>query len=98
MYYNSNTFIYHNGQIVKAADIKIDLYGQTLHYGYGVFEGIRSYKTATGKTKIFKEKEHLERLKDSAQALNLPYKFSSDELIRASYEVLSRNSLQDAYI
>ena len=98
MYYNSNTFIYHNGQIVKAADIKIDLYSQTLHYGYGVFEGIRSYKTASGKTKIFKENEHFERLKNSADALNLPYPWTAEELIEATYEVLERNNLSDAYI
>ncbi|MEP6926666.1 MAG: branched-chain amino acid aminotransferase, partial [Ginsengibacter sp.] len=66
MYYNENIFIYLNGEIVKAGEAKIDLYTQTLHYGYGVFEGIRSYKTAAGKTKIFKEVEHFERLKNSA--------------------------------
>ncbi|HEY8658303.1 MAG TPA: branched-chain amino acid transaminase [Hanamia sp.] len=98
MYYNENTFIYLNGEIVKAADAKTDLYSQTLHYGYGVFEGIRSYKTASGETKIFKEVEHFERLKNSAEALNLPYPWTVDELIRASYEVLSLNNLQDAYI
>lgn len=98
MYYNENTFIYLNGEIVKASQAKTDLYGQTLHYGYGVFEGIRSYKTAEGKTKIFKEEEHYTRLKNSANALNLPYTWSNDELIKASYEVLSLNNLQDAYI
>jgi branched-chain amino acid aminotransferase len=98
MYYNENTFIYLNGEIVKAADAKTDLYSQTLHYGYGVFEGIRSYKTASGETKIFKEVAHFERLKNSAEALNLPYPWTVDELIRASYEVLSLNNLQDAYI
>ena len=55
MYYNDNTVIFLNGEIVKASEAKTDLYGQTLHYGYGVFEGIRSYKTDEGKTKIFKE-------------------------------------------
>jgi branched-chain amino acid aminotransferase len=50
MYYNDNTFIYSNGAIVKASESKTDLYGQTLHYGYGVFEGIRSYKTIDGET------------------------------------------------
>ena len=55
MYYNENTFIYLNGEFVKASEAKIDLYSQTLHYGYAVFEGIRSYKTVSGKTKIFKE-------------------------------------------
>jgi len=98
MYYNASTFIYHNGEIVKGAEAKIDLYSQTLHYGYGVFEGIRSYKTASGKTKIFKEDEHFERLKNSAEALNLPYPWTADELIKATYEVLERNNLSDGYI
>ncbi|HEV8084446.1 MAG TPA: branched-chain amino acid transaminase [Chitinophagaceae bacterium] len=98
MYYNGDTFIFWNGEIVKAAEAKTDLYSQTLHYGYGVFEGIRSYKTVNGKTKIFKEDEHFERLKNSANALNLPYPWDADELINATYKVLSRNNLQDAYI
>ncbi len=80
MYYNNNTFIYSNGEIAKASEVKIDLYSETLHYGYGVFEGIRSYKTAEGKTQIFKEKEHFERLKNSAKALNLPYPWSSGRI------------------
>jgi branched-chain amino acid aminotransferase len=98
MYYNENTFVYLNGKIVKAGEAKIDLYSQTIHYGYGVFEGIRSYKTATGKTKIFKETDHFQRLKNSAEALNLPYIWSGDELINATYEVLNLNNLQNAYI
>ena len=98
MYYNENTFIYLNGKIVKASEAKIDLYSETLHYGYGVFEGIRSYKTEAGATKIFKEKEHFDRLRNSANALNLPYTWSNEELIEATYEILDRNDLQDAYI
>jgi branched-chain amino acid aminotransferase len=98
MYYNEHTFIYLNGEIVKAGEAKIDLYSQTLHYGYGVFEGIRSYKTAAGETKIFKEAEHFERLKNSAEALNLPYSWTAAELINATYEVLRKNKLSDAYI
>jgi branched-chain amino acid aminotransferase len=98
MYYEANTFIYFNGEIVKVADAKIDLYSQTLHYGYGVFEGIRSYKTISGKTKIFKEEEHFERLKNSAAALNLPYTWASAELIKATYEILEKNNQHDAYI
>lgn len=98
MYYNNNTFIYSNGEIAKASEVKIDLYSETLHYGYGVFEGIRAYKTAEGKTRIFKENEHFERLKNSANALNLPYKWTAEELIKATYEILSLNNLQDAYI
>ncbi len=98
MYFNENTFLYFNGKILKASEAKIDMYGQTLHYGYGVFEGIRSYKTIKGKTKIFKETAHFSRLKNSAQALNLPYDWTNEELIKASYEILRLNNLQDAYI
>jgi branched-chain amino acid aminotransferase len=98
MYYNDNTFIFLNGEIVKASEAKIDLYGQTLHYGYGAFEGIRSYKTASGKTKIFKEEAHFERLKNSADALHLPYPWNKNDLIKATYDILELNHLQDAYI
>lgn len=97
-YYNNETIIYLNGDYVKAAEAKMDFYSQSLHYGYSVFEGIRSYKTATGETKIFKKVEHFERLKNSADALNMPYHWTNEELIEATYEVLKKNNLQDAYI
>jgi branched-chain amino acid aminotransferase len=97
-YYNEHTILYLNGQFVKAAEAKIDLYSQSLHYGYSVFEGIRSYKTAHGETRIFKEAEHFERLRNSAHAVNIPYIWDDKELIDATYEVLKRNDLQDAYI
>ena len=98
MYYNEHTIIYHNGELVKAAEAKTDFYSQSLHYGYAVFEGIRSYRTVSGETKIFKEVEHYERLKKSALALNMPYPFDMAELIDATYQVLQKNNLQDAYI
>ena len=97
-YYNENTILYLNGQFVKATDAKIDLYSQSLHYGYAVFEGIRSYKNVNGETKIFKEQEHFDRLKNSAEAMNMPYPWTSEELIAAAYEVLKKNNLQDAYV
>lgn len=90
--------MYLNGAIVKAAGAMIDLYSQTMHYGYGVFEGIRSYKTSSGQTKIFKEQEHFERLKNSANALNIPYPWTNKELIQATYQILEKNNLSDAYI
>ena len=97
-YYNNNTVLYLNGAFVKAAEATMDFYSQSLHYGYSVFEGIRSYKTITGDTKIFKATAHFERLKVSAESLNLPYHWTTDELIAATYEVLSKNNLQDAYV
>ncbi len=97
-YYNEHTVLWLNGAFVKASEAKMDLYSQSLHYGYSVFEGIRSYKTETGETKIFKAVEHYNRLQQSAAAMNMPYHWATEELIEATYEVLKRNNLQDAYI
>lgn len=97
-YYNEHTLLYLDGQFVKASEAKTDLFSQSLHYGYAVFEGIRSYRTVSGATAIFKEVEHYQRLNNSADALNLPYPFDIDELIQATYTLLERNNLQDAYI
>jgi branched-chain amino acid aminotransferase len=97
-YYNENTVLWLNGSFQKASEAKMDFYSQSFHYGYGVFEGIRSYKTVSGETRIFKAEEHYARLQLSAEALNIPYKWKKDELIEATYEVLKRNEQQDAYI
>lgn len=97
-YYNEHTVLWLNGEFVKASEAKMDLYSQSLHYGYSVFEGIRSYKNIHGETKIFKAKEHYERLAESARLMNMPYTWTVEELIAANYEVLKRNNIQDAYI
>src|SRR5258705_13674937 len=76
----------------------MDFYSQSLHYGYSVFEGIRSYKTINGEMKIFKAKAHYDRLEKSAGAVNMPYHWTTKQLIEATYETLKRNNLQDAYI
>jgi branched-chain amino acid aminotransferase len=97
-YYNSDTVLWLNGELVRASEAKMDLYSQSLHYGYAVFEGIRSYRTSSGQTRIFKPLEHYTRLETSAKALNMPYGWDRDVLIRATYDVLAANKLQDAYI
>lgn len=97
MYYGESTVLYFNGEFMKAADAKIDLYSQSLHYGYAVFEGIRSYHTANG-TKIFKAKEHYDRLRYSAEVMGIPFTTSTEELTELTYEVLRRNNFSDAYI
>ena len=97
MYYDENTIIYYKGKFIKAADAKANVYDQSLHYGYGVFEGIRSYEI-DGEVKIFKAREHFERLEFSAKSMAIPYPYSNDELIEITYEVLKRNKLTNAYI
>jgi branched-chain amino acid aminotransferase len=97
-YYDENTVLWLNGSFVKSSEAKMDFYSQSLHYGYSVFEGIRSYRTVNGETRIFKAREHFDRLEQSAAALNMPYQWKTDELTAVTYEVLKRNNLQDAYI
>lgn len=97
-YYNENTVLFLNGAFVKAVDAKMDLYSQSLHYGYSVFEGIRSYKTEDGTAKIFKATDHFDRFKVSAEAINLPYTYNTQDLIAQTYKLLALNNLGDAYI
>lgn len=97
MYYDHKTLLYLDGKFVKASDASTDLYSQTLHYGYGVFEGIRAYKTENG-TSIFKAKEHYERLKNSAELINIPFNYNVDELVQVTYDLLEKNNLSDAYV
>jgi branched-chain amino acid aminotransferase len=97
MYYNNETIIYFNGAFAKAADVKIDLYSQSLHYGYAVFEGIRSYPVHGG-TKMFKAKEHYDRLRNSAALMKIPFNYTTEQLIALTYKVLEKNNFTDAYI
>ncbi len=96
-YYNSNTIIFLNGAFVKATEAKTDLYGQSLHYGLAAFEGIRAYKTHNA-TRIFKIKEHFERLKKSCELVGIPYPWDNKDLIKKTYRLLEKNNLKDAYI
>jgi branched-chain amino acid aminotransferase len=97
MYYNQDTIIFLNGNYVKAKDASTDLYSQSLHYGYGVFEGIRAYQTING-VKVFKAHEHYERLKKSCALVGIPFLYSVEELEQITYQVLRKNNLADAYI
>ncbi|MCX2473856.1 aminotransferase class IV [Pedobacter sp. MC2016-05] len=96
-YYNSNTIIYLDGRFEKAVDSGTDLYGQSLHYGYAAFEGIRAYKTHNG-NRIFKAAAHFDRLERSCQLANIPFPWDKQELIKETYKLLTLNKLKDAYI
>ena len=97
MYYKEQTVIYLNGSYIKASDANVNLYSQTLHYGNGVFEGIRSYNTEDG-VRIFKAKEHFDRLHYSAKKMHINLNISSHELEKITYQLLKLNKLKNAYI
>lgn len=97
MYFTKDTVLYLDGKFVKATDVRIDPYSQTLHYGFGAYEGIRSYKTQNG-VKLFKAHEHFDRLKSSCSQLGMQVDFDSEELTQVAYQLLEKNSLTDAYL
>ena len=97
MYYNENTIVYFNGAFIKATEAKGNVYDQSLHYGYAVFEGIRAYDTANG-VRIFKAMEHYDRMKYSSEAVGIPYPYDNEELVDLSYQLLEMNGFRDAYI
>jgi len=97
MYYSDDTLVFLDGKFIKAKDATVGLYNQTMHYGSGVFEGIRSYETPDG-TKIFKAKQHYERLHYSAEKMYIKLKYTAEELTKITYDLLEKNNIKDAYI
>jgi len=97
MYYNDKTVLFLDGKFMKASEASTDLFGQTLHYGYGVFEGLRSYETVNG-VKVFKAYEHFERLKKSCALMGIPFHYGTEELTQITYQVLEKNDFANAYI
>jgi branched-chain amino acid aminotransferase len=97
MYYNENTTIFFNGKFIKVKETPISIFNQTMHYGNGVFEGIRAYDTPKG-VQIFKAREHFDRLHYSAKVMHINLSYSSSELEQVTYKLLEANNLKDAYI
>jgi len=89
--------IWMDGNWVEWRDAKVHVLTHTLHYGAGVFEGLRAYQTEQG-TAIFKLQEHTDRLYRSAHILNMDIPFSKDEINQAHREAVTKNNLESAYI
>ena len=90
-------FIWMDGKFVAWKDAKIHVLTHTLHYGAGVFEGIRCYETAKG-TAVFRLKDHIDRLYYSADTLKMKIPFSKEEFTEAVKETVRKNSLKAGYI
>jgi branched-chain amino acid aminotransferase len=89
--------IWMNGDFVAWEDAKVHVLTHGLHYGTGVFEGIRAYDTEVG-TAVFRLADHLERLFKSAGLYYMPIPYSPEELRAATHDLIGRNGLSSCYI
>ncbi len=90
-------FIWQNGELVPWADAKVHVLTHTLHYGVGVFEGVRAYDTPRGPC-IFRLEDHTRRLFDSAHILALEIPYTPEEVSQAQREVFRANELVEGYL
>ncbi|MBW8059003.1 MAG: branched-chain amino acid transaminase [Solirubrobacterales bacterium] len=89
--------IWQNGEFVPWQEAKVHVLSHGLHYGTGVFEGIRCYETERGPA-VFRHREHLERLERSAELYYMELPYSAAELRKATHELIRRNGLRSCYI
>ena len=89
--------IWMNGQLVDWDKAQVHVLTHTLHYGTGVFEGIRAYETAKG-TAVFRLTEHIERLFRSAHILGMEIPYTVDELVRATKDTVASTGLASCYV
>ena len=89
--------IWFDGEMVQWRDAQVHVLTHTLHYGMGVFEGVRAYKTDQGAA-IFRLKEHTDRLFNSAKIMNMQIPFSKEELTNAQIASVRDNNLDSAYL
>jgi branched-chain amino acid aminotransferase len=89
--------IWMDGEMVPWREAKIHVLTHTLHYGMGVFEGVRAYKTNQGPA-IFRLEDHTKRLFNSAKIMNMDIQFSQDEINEAQKACVRENNLESAYL
>ncbi len=89
--------IWMDGQLVDWRDAKVHVLTHTLHYGCGVFEGVRAYNTANG-TAIFRLEEHTQRLLNSAKILRMTIPFTKEQIMQAQCDVVRANKLESCYL
>lgn len=90
-------FIWMNGELVRWEDAKVHVLTHALHYGSGVFEGIRAYETERG-TAVFRHGDHLDRLKRSAELYYMELPYTLEKLREATHELIRVNKLRSCYI
>lgn len=89
--------IWMNGSLVNWDDAKVHVLTHTLHYGTGVFEGIRAYETANGPA-VFRLTDHMKRLHNSAKIMGMELPYSVEELVEATKQTVKSTGLPSCYI
>jgi branched-chain amino acid aminotransferase len=89
--------IWFDGELVPWREAQVHVLTHTLHYGMGVFEGVRAYHAEQG-TSIFRMQDHTDRLFRSAHILGMPMPYSKEELNKAQLDVVAQNKLDSAYL
>jgi branched-chain amino acid aminotransferase len=94
---NTADQIWLNGEFVAWEDAKVHVLTHAMHYGTGVFEGIRAYETERG-TAIFRHREHLERLEASAKLYYMDLPYTREQFREATHELIARNGFSSCYV
>ena len=91
-------YIWMDDRLVKWEEAQVHVLTHTLHYGFGVFEGIRFYKQENGVSAVFRLKEHIERLLNSAKIIGLHTDLTEEHIINAVIKTIKENGIEEGYI
>jgi branched-chain amino acid aminotransferase len=94
---NTADLIWLNGEFVAWEDAKVHVLTHALHYGTGVFEGIRAYETEGG-TAVFRHQDHLDRLENSAKLYYMDLPFTKEQIREATHDLIARSGFKSCYI
>jgi len=94
---NTADLIWLNGEFVAWEDAKVHVLTHALHYGTGVFEGIRAYETKNG-TAIFRNQDHIDRLERSAKLYYMDLPYTKEQIREVTHELIARNGFKSCYI
>lgn len=95
---DKSAWIWLDGEFVPWDEARVHVLTHTLHYGLGTFEGIRCYRGRSGRSVVFRLREHVRRLSDSARILGIAMPFSDERIHDACLETVRRNGLEECYI
>jgi len=95
---NTADLIWLNGDFVAWEDAKVHVLTHSLHYGTGVFEGVRAYETPDGEAAVFRHQDHLDRLERSASLYYMDLPYTKEQIREATHELIARNGFKSCYI